>query len=168
MAMESAGVWLLLAAVFAPALVGALTMLLPRTVHNGRTIAALLGPVVSLGALLAFASGHGVGAVLPGVPFVPSMPLNLTFNADGLVGQSGPLERGARAVLVTDCARDANGSRAVGALLERAGGTLLGVAALVDAESANLTPLASLCSLRRDLASPPEHVSGPRGAGGAR
>jgi adenine/guanine phosphoribosyltransferase-like PRPP-binding protein len=96
------------------------------------------------------------------------VPVLRTFNADGLVGQSGPLERNARAVLVTDCARDANGSRAVGALLERAGGTLLGVAALVDAGDANLTPLASLCSLRGDLASLTEQVSGARGSGGAR
>jgi len=82
--METAGIWLLLLAVFAPALLGGATMLLPRAAHNGRALAALLGPLASVAALLVFGMTHGVGGARPGLPFVPSMGLNLSFNPDGL------------------------------------------------------------------------------------
>ena len=77
------------------------------------------------------------------------MPVLRTYNADGLVGQAGPLPHGARAILVTDVARDQVGPRAVRALLERSGGQLLGVAALVDAQSSE-APIASLVQLERE------------------
>jgi multicomponent K+:H+ antiporter subunit A len=98
--MDSAGVWLLLAAVFAPALIGAATMLLPRAAHNGRALLALIGPLGAVGAMLAFASAHGVGGARPGVPFVPSMHLNLTFNADGLGLFFGLLVAGVGSLIV--------------------------------------------------------------------
>jgi len=72
------------------------------------------------------------------------VPVLRTFNADGLVGHAGPLPPGAKAILVTDCVRDQVASRAVGALLERAGGELLGLAALVDSGVAEQPLLASL------------------------
>ena len=72
------------------------------------------------------------------------VPVLRTFNADGLVGHAGPLPRGARGILVTDCVRDQVAPRAVRALLESSGGALLGVAALVDSGIAEGPPLASL------------------------
>jgi hypothetical protein len=75
------------------------------------------------------------------------VPVLRTFNADGLVGQSGPLPSGARGLLVTDCLRSPLAPRAVRALLESNGGSLLGVAALVDAGLADGPLLASLTAL---------------------
>jgi len=98
--MDGAGIWLLLTAVFAPAVVGAGTMLLPRSAHNGRTLVALLGPVLSVGALLWFASTQGIGGAAPGVAFVPSMHLNLTFHPDALGMFFGLLVAGAGALIV--------------------------------------------------------------------
>jgi hypothetical protein len=72
------------------------------------------------------------------------VPVLRTFNADGLVGHAGPLPRGARGILVTDCVRDQVAPRAVRALLESSGGTLLGVASLVDSGVAEAPVLASL------------------------
>lgn len=72
------------------------------------------------------------------------VPVLRTFNADGLVGHAGPLPRGARGILVTDCVRDQVAPRAVRALLESSGGALLGVAALVDSGLAEGPVLASL------------------------
>jgi adenine/guanine phosphoribosyltransferase-like PRPP-binding protein len=79
------------------------------------------------------------------------VPVLRTFNADGLVGQAGPLPRGASAVLVTDNLRDPLAPRAVRALLERANGSLLGVAALVDSGLGDEPLLASLASLRKHI-----------------
>lgn len=76
------------------------------------------------------------------------VPVLRAFNADGLVGHVGPLPGGARGILVTDSPRDPLASRALRALLERAGGTLLGVAALVDGGASEAPLLASLVSLR--------------------
>jgi adenine/guanine phosphoribosyltransferase-like PRPP-binding protein len=75
------------------------------------------------------------------------VPVLRTFNADGLVGQSGPLPHGARGLLVTDCLRSPLAPRAVRALLESSQGSLLGVAALVDAGVAEGPLLASLTAL---------------------
>jgi adenine/guanine phosphoribosyltransferase-like PRPP-binding protein len=76
------------------------------------------------------------------------VPVLRTFNADGLVGHAGPLPRGARAIFVTDCVRDQVAPRAVRVLLERSGGALLGVAALVDSGIAEAPLLASLVAPR--------------------
>lgn len=72
------------------------------------------------------------------------LPVLRTYNADGLVGHSGPMPNGARAILVTDTVRDAVGMRAVRALLDRSDGKLLGVAALVDSGLSEEPLLASL------------------------
>ena len=72
------------------------------------------------------------------------VPVLRTFNADGLVGHAGPLPRGGRGILVTDCVRDQVAPRAVRALLESSGGTLLGVASLLDSGVAEAPVLASL------------------------
>jgi len=98
------------------------------------------------------------------------VPVLRTFNADGLVGQAGPLPRGAKAILVTDSLRDRLAPRAVRALLERAEGSLLGVAALVDAGLGDEPLLASLVSLRSHIVPPSECPSCRQGeplAGGA-
>ena len=79
------------------------------------------------------------------------VPVLRTFNADGLVGHAGQVPRGARAVLVTDCPRSPVAARAVRALLESAGGELLGLAALVESGAEEEPPLASLVALRDQL-----------------
>ena len=84
--------------------------------------------------------GYAVGRLL-------GVPVLRTFNADGLVGQSGPLPLGARGLLVTDCLRNPVAPRAVRALLESNAGSLLGVAALVDAGLGDGPLLASLTAL---------------------
>jgi adenine/guanine phosphoribosyltransferase-like PRPP-binding protein len=76
------------------------------------------------------------------------VPVLRAFNADGLVGHSGPLPSGARAIFVTDCARDPVTFRALRVLLERAGGSLLGAAALVSTHGGDTPLLASLVALR--------------------
>ncbi len=78
------------------------------------------------------------------------VPILRTFNADGLVGHAGPLPAGALGVLVTDCIRDPVAVRAIRVLLERSSGSLLGVAALVDAGLTDEPLLASLVSLREE------------------
>jgi adenine/guanine phosphoribosyltransferase-like PRPP-binding protein len=83
------------------------------------------------------------------------VPVLRTYNADGLVGHAEPLPPVARAVLVTDCVRDVVAVRAIQALLERASGTLLGVAALVDSGHADVPVLASLVPLRTPEAAQP-------------
>ena len=82
------------------------------------------------------------------------VPVLRTFNADGLVGHAGPIPPGAKAILVTDIVRDPLAPRAVGALLERSGGSLLGAAALVEGGIEDGPLLASLASLRSHLATP--------------
>ena len=82
------------------------------------------------------------------------VPVLRTFNADGLVGHSGPLPSGVRAILVADSLRDPLAPRAVRALLERSSGTLLGVAILVDSGVSEGPLLASLASLKNHLADP--------------
>src|SRR5687768_12473529 len=54
------------------------------------------------------------------------------YNDDGLVGHAPELGYGRRALFVSDRLRDARAVRAVSALLEARGGTLVGVAALLN------------------------------------
>ncbi len=81
-------------------------------------------------------------------------PVLRTFDADGLVGHVGPLAAGARAVLVIDAVREPRVPRAVQALLDRSGGSLLGVAALIDLGTADTPLLASLASTGDALVAP--------------
>lgn len=112
----------------AEVLVGALA---ERVAERGATLVVVWEDVEDL--VLGYVVGRRLG-----------VPVLRTFNADGLVGHAGPLPPGAKAILVTDCVRDQVASRAVGALLERAGGELLGLAALVDSGVAEQPLLASL------------------------
>jgi hypothetical protein len=100
--------------------------------------------------------GHVVGRDL-------NLPVLRTFNADGLVGHTGPLPHGAKAILVTDTVRGPLAPRAVQALLERSGGSLLGVAALVDSGLSEVRPRASLVSLQAHRAAPADCPACRRG-----
>lgn len=115
----------------AEALAEALT---DRLSESGATLIVVWEDVED--AVLGYAVGRRLG-----------VPVLRTFNADGLVGQSGPLARGARGLLVTDCLRGPLAPRAVRALLESNGSSLLGVAALVDAGLSDGPLLASLTAL---------------------
>jgi hypothetical protein len=77
-----------------------------------------------------------------------------TFDADGLVGHVGSLSAEARAVLVIDAVREPRVPRAVQALLDRSGGSLLGVAALIDLDAPDTPLLARLVSARDALVPP--------------
>jgi adenine/guanine phosphoribosyltransferase-like PRPP-binding protein len=112
----------------AEALVGALA---DQVAKRGANLVVVWEDVEDL--VLGFVVGRRLG-----------VPVLRTYNADGLVGHAGPLPAGARAILVTDCVRDPVATRAVRALLERSGGTLLGAAVLVDSGIAEQPPLASL------------------------
>jgi hypothetical protein len=92
-----------------------------------------------------------------------SAPVLRTFNADGLVGHTGPLAEGAKAVMVTDSVRDRLAPRAVQALLERSGGSLVGAAALVDAAVPETALIASLVSMRARLVRPADCPACGRG-----
>jgi adenine/guanine phosphoribosyltransferase-like PRPP-binding protein len=116
----------------AEALAGALA---ERVAGSGANLVVVWEDVEDL--VLGFVVGRRLG-----------VPVLRTFNADGLVGHAGSLEPGARAILVTDCVRDQVATRAVRALLEQSGGTLLGVAALVDRGGAEDPLLASLVAPR--------------------
>jgi len=100
--------------------------------------------------------GHVVGRDL-------NLPVLRTFNADGLVGHAGPLPQGAKAILVTDTVRSPLAPRAVQALLERSGGSLLGVAALVDGGLPEVRPRVSLVSLQAHRAAPADCPACRRG-----
>ena len=106
-----------------------------RLADRGATLVVVWEDVEDL--VLGFVVGRRLG-----------VPVLRTFNADGLVEHAGPLSRGARAILVSDCVRDQVARRAVRALLEASGSALLGVAALVDSGIAEEPLLASLVSPR--------------------
>lgn len=112
-----------------------------RLADRGATLVAIWEDVEDI------VLGHVVARQL-GVPVLRA------FNADGLVGHAGPLPSGARAILVTDALRDPLAPRALRALLERNGGALLGVAALVDSGVTEGPLLASLVSLRDHIYPP--------------
>jgi hypothetical protein len=57
------------------------------------------------------------------------------WNADGLVGQSSPLHASDRALLVLDAVRDPRAVRAVQAVVDRDGGTLVGTAVLKSTDA---------------------------------
>ena len=85
--MELTPLSLMLAAVFAPALTGLVTMFLPKQTTTARTLLALAGMGVSVFCLIFFINHHGVGALDPSAmtyAFAPTFHLNLTFNPDGL------------------------------------------------------------------------------------
>ncbi|MCB9848481.1 MAG: DUF4040 domain-containing protein [Phycisphaeraceae bacterium] len=85
--MEGPGLWMMLVAVFAPAIAAALTLLLPRPAITARTLVTLAGFGMSFGALCwrisSLGVGHGPGAIV-GFPFAESIHLSMTFNPDPL------------------------------------------------------------------------------------
>ncbi len=85
--MELSPLLLMMAAVFAPAVMGVVSMFVPKDVTGARTLTALAGPAVSVAALLSFLSMHSAGSVDPAamtLAFAPSFHLDLIFNPDGL------------------------------------------------------------------------------------
>src|SRR5688572_9327661 len=71
-------------AVFAPATFGLAVMMLPRLWISSRVALAALGPIVSLAALAMGMARFGLDAGAVGVPWMPSLQLNLDFRADHL------------------------------------------------------------------------------------
>ncbi len=101
--MDSSGLTLINFAVFAPALAGAATLFLPRASNDGRTVAALLGPLISFAALIWFMADRGVGLAPDqtlGFPFVPSLGFDITWNPDALGLFFGLLVSGVGALIV--------------------------------------------------------------------
>ena len=85
--MTATPLTLILTAVFAPAVAGLATMVLPREQTTPRSLLALAGPLLSTLCLLLFARDAGIGAVAPealSLPFAPSLDFFITFNPDGL------------------------------------------------------------------------------------
>ena len=82
--MTQTGLLHMLIAVFAPAVAGAATLLLPRRDVAVRTVVTLTGLVAAFVALLVFHQQHAGLGPGTGFPLAPSLGLNVTFNADAL------------------------------------------------------------------------------------
>jgi len=82
--MDPTPLALLTAAVFAPIAAGLASLVAGRDSVTTRTLIALLGPVVSVAALAALWSRHGLADAPVGVELVPAVELALTFRADAL------------------------------------------------------------------------------------
>ncbi len=85
--MDGPGLPLMLVAVFAPVLAGLATLILPKGALGARTAIAILGAVVSIGALVSYINAYGVAqdaSAVTGLPFVPSVHLFISFQPDGL------------------------------------------------------------------------------------
>lgn len=76
--------WMLLAAVFAPAAAGLLTMALPSRPTAPKVLLALAGPVVSLVLLGLYLGEHGTTLGRVVLPWMPELELDLAFHADAL------------------------------------------------------------------------------------
>lgn len=76
--------WLLLIAVFAPAVAGGLTLFLPRRPTNLKVLLALCGPAVSLAVLGIYLASHGTALGRVSLPWMPELHLDFAFNADRL------------------------------------------------------------------------------------
>ena len=77
-------VWILTLAIFAPVLCGLAGMLLPRKETGLRVLTAALGPACALFLLGEFVRDHGFQAGVFAVQWMPTLKLNLQFNADQL------------------------------------------------------------------------------------
>ena len=82
-ALESPSVNLLIAAVFAPAVVGLLSLAIPRGMTSLRTALAVLAPALSL-LLLGVSILGGVGSTSVGYEWLPQFHMSLRFVPDGL------------------------------------------------------------------------------------
>ncbi len=76
--------WLLLLAVFAPAILGLLTLVLPRAATTLKTLVSLGGPVVSLILLFVYLGSYGVDHGRVSLPWMPGLNLDLALRADAL------------------------------------------------------------------------------------
>lgn len=85
--MDGPGLWMMLVAVFAPAVVTSLTLLLPKEAITLRTVVSLGAFGSSFGALCWRIASMGVGhspESIVGFPFAESMHMSMTFNPDAL------------------------------------------------------------------------------------
>jgi len=98
--MTQTGLLHMLIAVFAPAVAGAATLLLPRRDAAGRTVVTLAGMVAAFVALLVFKQQHAGLGPGTGFPLAPSLGLDVTFNADALGLFFGLLVSGIGALIV--------------------------------------------------------------------
>jgi len=76
-------VWLL-GAIFAPLVLGLLTLALPRRAISLRTGIAILGPVAAIALLAGYLQQYGHNAAIPSIDWAPAMNLNLALQADQL------------------------------------------------------------------------------------
>ena len=83
-ATAGGGAWLLILAVFAPAVCGLATLLLPRRPVLLKVLLALAGPIASLALLSLYLGEHGTTGGRAAVEWMPSLELDLAFNADPL------------------------------------------------------------------------------------
>jgi len=101
--MDGTGLWIMLIAVFAPAVVASMTLFLPRSAVGARTLATFGGVLASFGALGWRIASMGVGdspEAIVGIPFAESINLELTFNPDALGLFFGLLVSGIGALIV--------------------------------------------------------------------
>ncbi len=74
-----------LVAIFAPALCGAASLLVPRPALGARMVVAIAGPVLAIGALAYILAAHGFDRpTTVAVAWMPAFELDLAFNADRL------------------------------------------------------------------------------------
>ena len=71
-------------AIFAPALLGGLTLALPRRMIFSRVLLTLLGPVFSLALIGLFLAGHGLNAGQVGAAWMPEVRMDFLLRADAL------------------------------------------------------------------------------------
>jgi len=100
----SATVWLLLC-VLAPAVLGCVTLGLPRRAITARTLIALLGPVAAFIILAQHLATYGAASIespaaTPEIQWIPLLNMNLSFLADGLGGFFGLLVSGIGILIV--------------------------------------------------------------------
>lgn len=82
--------WLLALGIFSPAILGAISMFLPRSRIGLRVAVAAAGPIAAIAVMAAYLGQWGLvqGAAIPEqlamIPWMPVFELNLAFNPDGL------------------------------------------------------------------------------------
>lgn len=74
----------LIGAIFAPLMMGLMTLVLPMRSIALRTFVALLGPLAAVGLLVGYLIQYGLNAPVPVIPWMPGFHLNLALRADEL------------------------------------------------------------------------------------
>src|SRR5690349_9589176 len=77
-------VYLLIVAVLCPAVVGAMSMALPRAAVSRRVWVCTAAPIVSLCVFGWYIAAHGTAATPPAVDGMPSLQLSVSFQPDRL------------------------------------------------------------------------------------